>query len=164
MKQIFIGIIMVITTMGCAARVDNEREKEQLIRTDREFSALSIEKGRYAAFDRYMDDDAVMYRDGAHPFKGREAIRELLSKGGGGALEWEPFLAGVAGSGDLGYTLGKWVFTVTDSLGAGQKAYGYYVSIWRRRQGGSWKWVFDSGIDGPPGDQQGFYGDGELQE
>jgi PleD family two-component response regulator len=31
-----------------------------------------------------------------------------------------------------------------------KKSYGYYASIWKKQTDGSWKWVLDNGISGPP--------------
>ena len=143
--------MVVVLIAGCCQEeaMDLNAAKESLMQADRDFSTLSIEKGMYEAFDTYMDDSATIYREGQHPFIGREAIRPLFPKEGGGTLEWEPFKAEVAESDDLGYTLGKWTYTATGKDGSESKSYGYYVSIWKKQADGSWKYVFDTGISAP---------------
>jgi len=64
-------------------------------------------------------------------------------------LTWEPTSVEIAASGDLGYTLGKWTYTVKDSTGEESSSFGYYISIWKKQTDGNWKWVFNSGISGP---------------
>lgn len=127
--------------------------KEVIVETDRAFSELSVKEGRAAAFTAYADDEAVMYRDKAEPLMGKKSIVELMNRSGPGTLEWEPFKAEVAASGDLGYTLGKWTFSAPDSAGNETKSHGYYCSIWKKQQDGSWKWVYDGGVQGPGNDK-----------
>ena len=147
MKTLLIGIIVSISLAGCAQERDREPELADLLETDRRFSELSVEKGAYEAFDRFMVEDAVLYRDRAHPIRGRAAIRESMT--GGGTLRWEPFFADISESADLGYTLGEYAYTVADSLGVLRTSTGYYVSIWKRQLDGGWKFVFDSGVRSP---------------
>lgn len=120
-----------------------------LLEADRSFSKMSAEKGFFEAFDFYMDNDAVMYRDGQHPYMGRKAIRAILTSDPNTTLTWEPTSAEIAESGELGYTLGRWEMASKDSTGTEKKGYGYYISVWKKQADGSWKYVFDSGISGP---------------
>jgi ketosteroid isomerase-like protein len=149
MKVLVVCTVALVVCAGCSGRKSIEKEEALLMEIDRAFSALSVEKGRHEAFDRFMADDAVIFRDGEHPYEGRDAIRELLSRSGG-TLRWEPYFADVSLSGDLGYTLGTYEFAYVDEIGVEQISYGYYVSIWKREPGGHWRYVFDSGIESPP--------------
>jgi ketosteroid isomerase-like protein len=55
-------------------------------------------------------------------------------------LNWWPAYAGIAVSGDLGFTTGPFV------VGKGErKGYGWYFTVWRRQPDGSWRWVLDHG-------------------
>jgi len=149
MKKLILIFAISIMVVGCGTKMDTSNEKSVLMETDRAFSKMSAEKGIYEAFDYYMADDAVMYREGKHPFKGRETIRPILSKNPDAKLTWEPTFADVAKSGEIGYTLGRWDFVMKDSAGIKNTGYGYYISVWKKQPDGSWKWVFDSGISGP---------------
>lgn len=150
MKMTSYVLVLLIMIIACKSEINIEQEKTVLMETDRAFSKLSVEKGMYEAFDSYMADDATMYRNGSNPFVGREAIRPLLPKGNdGGVLKWEPTFADVAASGDLGYTLGKYEFIMPDSAGNPASSFGFYISVWKKQADGKWKWVFDSGIQGP---------------
>ena len=142
-------LIILLMTAGCGDSMDIEKEKQLLMDTDRAFSALSVEAGVPTAFERYMAADAVIYRDKHHPFEGREQIKQLFTDYPAATLTWEPFKAELAASGDLGYTLGKWTFSMMNESGKESRSHGYYVSIWRKQTDGSWKYVFDTGISAP---------------
>ncbi len=129
--------------------MDGEAHRRELLETDRAFSELSRREGRRVAFERYMAPDATIYREGADPFSGREAILGLFPPDAAGELTWEPTRAEVAASGDLGYTLGTYEFTAAGADGEPQVSRGYYVTIWRRQPDGRWRWVFDSGVQAP---------------
>lgn len=129
--------------------------KQQLLEVDRAFSALSVEKGMQAAFGTCMADDVIIYRPSADPFRGRAAALPLYPDRTDIILEWEPFLADVSSAGDLGYTLGAYTLTVPTPDGGQSVSKGHYVSIWKRQADGSWKFVFDTGHEGPGADQGG---------
>lgn len=144
-------LVVILFVVGSIAGSDDamnvEKEKEALMAADSAFSALSAEKGRAEAFELYMDDSATILRDNAHPFTGRESIRSLMTHSPKGTLTWKPSFADVSASGDLGYTIGSWEYTETDSTAG--KSLGYYVTIWKKQADGSWKFVFDTGTSGP---------------
>jgi ketosteroid isomerase-like protein len=144
-----VSFIVLILVSGCNKTVDIEREKEILLETDRVFSQLSVEKGRVEAFGTYLAENATTYATGQKPIIGKKVILEGMSKNPGGTLQWEPFLIEMSSSGDLGYTLGNWTFTVKDKDGKESKSYGSYISVWKKQPDGMWKIVHDSGVDGP---------------
>jgi ketosteroid isomerase-like protein len=127
-----------------------ENLKEELFTVDRQFSELSKQMGMAHAFDFYMADSATMLRNGVPPVVGREAINKLFENTPEGTqLIWEPEFADIAASGDLGYTIGRWEYSTTDSAGETATAHGYYISVWKKQPNGSWKFVFDTGTTGP---------------
>jgi ketosteroid isomerase-like protein len=114
---------------------------QQLIEVDRAFNAMAQREGTGPAFIAYSADDPVMIRPGSMPLLGRSAFVESFSKVTGSALSWEPLRAEIATSQDLGYTFGRYTLRDGDAI----KAYGVYVSIWKKQQDGSWKFVLDGG-------------------
>jgi ketosteroid isomerase-like protein len=153
MKWLISIAILGLLVLGCSQEetVDSESARQGMLEADEAFSLMSVEQGMRPAFDYYMADNATIYRNGMEPITGREEILSLypLPDEHEGILSWDPFYAEMSESGDLGYTLGKWVFTVTDTLGMESESYGYYVTIWEKQSDGSWKYVFDTGISGP---------------
>jgi ketosteroid isomerase-like protein len=116
---------------------DPDAGREQLLALDR---SLSSGPDRIDSLLALADPDIRMYRNGERPARGREAALDLLGLTLSGAEEpegsarWDPLDAGVAGSGDLGYSYG-YAGVSEDSTS--------YLRIWRRRPGGDWKIILD---------------------
>ncbi|MBD3219255.1 MAG: DUF4440 domain-containing protein [candidate division Zixibacteria bacterium] len=153
---LLVALCLIAVSCGQEEAVDFEAARQSMIEADKAFSLMSVEEGMRPAFDYYMDDNATMYRDGMDPITGREDILSLYPPpdNQAGILSWEPFFAEISESGDLGYTLGKYVYTVTDTLGVENESYGYYVTIWKKQPNGSWKYVFDTGVNGPQPEEE----------
>lgn len=152
MSRTLTALAAILIIAGCSTPVNVESERENMLEADRAFSRFSVESGMYEAFDKYMADSAMILRNGAHPIVGREKIRELLTPPPEGTLKWEPVYSDIAASGDLGYTVGRYSYSVVDSAGEATSSGGYYVTIWRKQADGSWKYVFDTGTQGLPED------------
>ncbi len=139
---------------ACRGSAGPELKREELMEADRAFSRASVTLGRPAAFLQYMSEEAVLYPFQGEPIRGREEYRRItespLPGGGSSSLEWEPFFADVASSGDLGYTLGSYTATRVQEDGRVDVSRGYYVTIWKKQADGSWKFVFDGGNQAPP--------------
>ena len=157
MKKKSIVLSMILMSMFCQAKKDLPELKESLLETDREFSKLSIELGAGEAFYRFMDEEGVVLPKRGNPVKGKETYRSLFEKqpdsGWASRLEWEPEWAQISQSGDLGYTFGRYTQTLTDTKGSAEVIRGFYVTIWKRQAGGSWKFVFDTGNEIPPSEK-----------
>ena len=145
MLKIILLIIGVLFMVQNNIHSANE-PKAQLLQVDKDFSKMSEEKGMAIAFDFYMADAAIMIKNNMAPVAGRNAINKLFQNASENEqLIWSPIFAEIAESKDLGYTIGEWTFSITDSTGAVEKSYGHYISIWKKQNDGNWKYVFDSG-------------------
>ena len=156
-KYLALTVTLLILLGGCHQKLDLEKKKKELMEIDREFSRMSVEKGMLEAFYQYMAEDATTFPRFGHPIKGRETYQKTYKKELAGQkirLEWEPYFAEIAESGDLGYTLGKYKVVSIDEEGAEQLRFGYYVTIWKMQEDGSWKFVFDTGNESPPPGKQ----------
>ncbi len=138
--------VMVFLLVGCQAEFDPEKEKADLLQTDRDFAAASLEYGAAEAFGRYMADDAMQMPAGAHPVFGREEIFKNME--GEYTLEWEPQDGDVSASGEIGWTWGQSKITWTDDNGEEQVSYGKYLNVWKRVEG-QWKVEVDIGNKSP---------------
>ena len=111
----------------------------QLLQADSAFAALSVTSGAKTAFLAFATEDAISFGGGAQMTQGRQAIGAGFDGFPAGAvLEWWPVAAEIAASGDLGCTVGEAKITSLNH-------YSKYLTIWRRQQGGSWKFVADGG-------------------
>lgn len=125
---------------------DAESGREELIKTDRAFSAMSGEKGMKNAFLEYIDSNGVLLRPNVLPVIGADAVDYLIATNDTGyTMTWQPKSAAVAESGDLGYTYGTYVFKPNSK---DTTLFGTYVSIWKKNAAGKWKFVLDSGNEG----------------
>jgi len=143
--KLIIAALAVLILAGCESNMNIEQTKKELMTVDRAFCQYAIENGRRAAFEKFMADSAVIYRPGQEPFAGHDAIMTLYPPDAPGKLTWDPYFAEASGSGDLGYTLGKYEFSYIGEDDKKQVATGHYVTIWKRQPDGSWKYVFDTG-------------------
>jgi ketosteroid isomerase-like protein len=85
-----------------------------------------------------MADDGRMFLPDPVPAKALIAAGKLHF----GPMRWWPLHAGIAASGDLGFTVGAAI------LGEDSHArYTHFFTIWKRQADGRWRWVMDSGVD-----------------
>ena len=128
---------------GTVARADEafrgHADPAELLRADSAFAAMSVSRGGKAAFLAFASEDAVAFGGGAQMSEGRDAIASGFDGFPAGAvLEWWPLSAQMAGSGDLGCTVGEAMITSLHH-------YSKYLTIWKRQRNGSWKFVADGG-------------------
>jgi len=113
-----------------------------VVAAERAFAARAAEVGIAPSFLEYMTDDAIVLRP--DPMLARAvygaAKPAKAPKEGGTRLNWWPNFAGVARSGDLGFTTGPATIN-------GAPSNIFYFTVWARQKDGGWKWVYDGGID-----------------
>jgi len=90
-----------------------------VVEAERAFAAMAAEKGTGEAFKTFIAEDGQMFLPG--PTRAKPLI--AAGKIGFGAIRWWPVYAGLAASGDLGFTTGPW----------------------KRQPDGRWRWVLDHG-------------------
>lgn len=129
-----------------SGQVDRERALVSLVEAERAFSGTSEDKGIREAFLTFLARDAVVFRPS--PVAGRP-VYEKMAAGDPTVLAWEPEVAEVASSGELGYTSGP--YSVRPKRDAEPASFGHYVSVWQREPDGTWKVLLDIGVrhDGP---------------
>lgn len=143
-------LLLPILAPSCTSKIDLEKEKQNLLKTDIEFSKTSVEKGAAEAFYFYLADDAVQLPAGSPPIVGRKAIRESMPGSSEAVLKWELVKAEVAKSGDIGYTWGNYELTWQGEDGKTETVSGKYLDIWKKQPDGTWKVIVDIGNQAPP--------------
>jgi ketosteroid isomerase-like protein len=142
-------IITAFTLTGCNETIKHERMVQDLLEIDRQFSKESVENGSHSAFLRYIDDSCVLLRPNRYPVIGRDKIAAMFSNPDKSfVLSWEPKLADVAKSNDLGYTYGIFKIQMDSPEGSVVEKEGTYVTIWKKQKNGEWKFVLDTGNQG----------------
>ena len=117
-----------------------------VVNAEKSFAAYSVAHGTKNAFLKFLDSGGVVF-DKGKAVNGIEAwSRKEKSTG---VLNWHPVFAGIAKSGDLGFTTGPWTFqpkTVNDSV----VARGQYATLWKKSKTGEWKFIVDLGVNQTP--------------
>ena len=111
-----------------------------VVAAERAFAADGLEMGVQASFLKHAAPDGIVL--GPEPILARAAYGAPQPKGP--PLVWWPLWAGIARSGDLGFTTGPYTFD--------GKPQAYYFTVWAKQADGSWKWLMDAG---PPSDPTG---------
>jgi ketosteroid isomerase-like protein len=108
----------------------------EVVAAERAFAGAAQTDGVNAAFLKYSAPDALVFQPNPTLAKAALAANPIPAI----QLEWWPAYAGIAASGDLGFTTGPYV------AGTGERqGHGWYFTIWRRQPDGSWRWVLDHG-------------------
>ncbi|HEY2855420.1 MAG TPA: DUF4440 domain-containing protein [Gemmatimonadaceae bacterium] len=117
---------------------------------DSAFALAADLQGTGIAFASYVAPQGVVF-SGSEIVIGTDAVRALYDEQqrAGGTLNWRPVYADAADSGDLGFTVGEYVFTGRGSNGSVVQRFGKYLTIWKRLAGGEWRFVVDGGNASP---------------
>ena len=128
-----------------ASSVAADRDPNILMQADRAFAKATAERG----VDGWMEFMAPNAVDLSGEVRvGPEQIRAGMTqqfKLPGIKMTWAPTKAEFLGSGDVGFTVGRYEvsFTGDDGKPAGRR--GTYLTTWRKQKDGSWKVASDIG-------------------
>ena len=127
--------------------IDLEKEIQNVLNTDIEFSNYSEKKGMKKAFLKFVDEKAVILKNHSMPIVGKENIGESYTNlvDTGFILTWKPLYGDISKSTDLAYTYGTYTLSIKNDTSL---TGGTYVSIWKKQENGIWKWVLDTGNEG----------------
>jgi ketosteroid isomerase-like protein len=112
---------------------------------DSSFADLAYRMGTGYAFSNTVAETGVLFGNPAL-LVGPDAVREFYQlRGDSSSLTWKPVFAAVAGSRDLGYTVGEYISTGRGPSGAAVQRFGKYLTVWKRQKDGTWRFVVDGG-------------------
>ncbi|QIL40092.1 nuclear transport factor 2 family protein [Pedobacter sp. HDW13] len=135
MKQIFSTAIASLLALSTFAQKSDGTTKS-LVSAEKDFAKAVAKNGDKDAFLEYSLGSALVFRPNpinAKTFYTNKANSE-------NDVSWTPNLAKVSRSGDLGFTTGPY------EVGAADKKYGQYLSIWKS-ENGKWKLAIDLGTE-----------------
>lgn len=121
---------------------------QEMVKTEQAFSKMAEEKNTRDAFLAYIADDGLLFRPGA--VNGKKWMQEhpVPPSDKKPLLAWQPNFAGMAASGDMGFSTGPWEFK-GDINDAKPSGYGHFVTVWKKQTDGSWRFAVDLGISHP---------------
>jgi ketosteroid isomerase-like protein len=143
-----LAVILIIICFAVVAQ--GQSPLQEMVKTEQAFSKMAEEKNTHDAFLAFIADDGLLFRPGAvngkkwlleHPAPPPKDDKKPL-------LAWQPSYAGMAASGDLGFTTGPWE-AKADIKDEKPQGYGHFVTVWKKQPDGSWKFVVDLGISHP---------------
>lgn len=143
LKHLFFCMLLVFS---CQPKEDENDLWRQVIETDRSFNKMAAEKGNSEAFLYYADEMVIKMQAGNYPIVGKFNMMKMLSDDPWDdfKLSWEPLRA--EASGNLGYTFGSYQLEMKTTDGLRDTIYyGNYVSVWKRKDDGSWRYIVDGG-------------------
>ncbi|HET6970344.1 MAG TPA: DUF4440 domain-containing protein, partial [Phenylobacterium sp.] len=111
-----------------------------VVAAERAFASDGLELGVQASFLKHSAPEAIVLAP--EPTLAHALYAQPKPKGP--PLVWWPLWAGIARSGDLGFTTGPYTFD--------GKPRAWYFTVWARQPDGGWKWLYDGG---PPTDPSG---------
>jgi ketosteroid isomerase-like protein len=131
--------ILALAVMLAGPAAAQAADPAAVVAAERAFAADGLALGMRDSFLKHAAPDAIVFRP--DPVRVHEVFGKAPPDRDDPALSWWPVWAGVARSGDLGFTTGPFALD-------GKRA-AFYFTIWRRQPDGTWRWVFDGG---PPSD------------
>ena len=138
----------ILLILVLAVLAHGQSALHDMVKTEQAFSKMAEEKNAREAFMAFIADDGLLFRPGAVNGKKWMLEHPLPPSDKKPLLAWQPAYAGMAASGDMGFTTGPWEAKadIHDEKPAG---YGHFMTVWKKQADGSWKFVVDLGISHP---------------
>jgi ketosteroid isomerase-like protein len=127
------GLATAFAVLLATSAVAAEITPAPVVAAERAFAADGLALGVQASFLKHAAPEGIVF--GPEPILAHAAFGAPRPKGP--PLVWWPLWAGIARSGDLGFTTGPYTFD-------GQPG-AYYFTVWAKQPDGAWKWLFDGG-------------------
>lgn len=144
-------ICLFALAAGCVSSPGETVTTAPVVAAERAFAARAGEIGWIPAFCEYSAPDSHLI--GQAGLGNAHERMCALPDDGERNLFWAPVYAGIARSGDLGFTTGPASFTAERTPAI------QYFTVWRVQPDGSWKWIYDGG-PGPVAEPGPYLGDG----
>jgi hypothetical protein len=135
------GLAALVAMAGPAASpqcATDTAALKSLLETEYAFGQTARNSVR-TAFLEYLAEDSLVLQPSPTPGRAFYAA----AKDNSDKLEWYPAMADLAGSDDLGFTTGPWIYTVAAS---GMQIHGHFLTIWKRDALCRWRVEFDGGV------------------
>jgi len=141
-------LLLVAFILGTLANSQSDGTAA-LLKIENEFMKAAADHGSQGYLSYYAED-AVEVPNGTALLQGKAEIAKTMSflDNPDNNLTWAPVGAGIAASGDLGYTYGIYEFRSKDKEGKPVVSHGKYTTIWKKQKDGNWKVALDMGNTG----------------
>lgn len=147
-KLICVTLLLAFVSLAFSQQANEKSALQSMVDTELAFARMSLEQGTRPAFMAFIAEDGILFRPRAVKGKQWMIDHPLPPSDKRALLSWYPSLAGIAESGDMGYTTGPWEFK-DDIKDAKPSAFGNFLTIWKKQADGSWRFAIDLGISNP---------------
>ncbi len=127
-------LLAVLLAANAAAVPAAAADVAPVVHAERAFAGFADAEGIGPAFRRFVAPDGILFAP--HPVAAGPQLRGNPP----GKLRWWPIYAGIALSGDLGFSTGPYI------SGSAPAHHGHFFTIWKKQPDGSWRWLLDHGI------------------
>jgi len=139
------GLLLLVVTTSAALGQTNSKAVDAVRAAD----AAWLEAYDTRDVDKsvaFLDEQGSMLPPNTPMVTGKTAIAKLIASDFAlpdFKLAWHPDKAGVADSGELGYTSGTYEVSFKDASGKVVSDTGKYLTMWKKQADGSWKVLLD---------------------
>jgi hypothetical protein len=147
----FIITLWISQSPAQQASAQSQLYANELAAQERTFSAEAEKVGTRDAFLHFFAGECI----GFYPAPQNARRYWQVHGPTRGVLSWSPTFVRVSASGELGFSTGPWEYRKAKDSAA--IAFGYFGSIWRKNDDGTWNVILDIGgdIPGPlPGEEE----------
>jgi ketosteroid isomerase-like protein len=119
---------------------------QEIADADRAYNELAGKEGMLKASLAYASPHALYLDYVSAHLEGAAAVQKVFgTMSPTASLSWSVEGTSAAASGDLGYTIGAYVYRQPRPGQADFVEHGHYCTIWKKQPDGSWKFTLDTG-------------------
>ena len=131
------ALLSIVTSLPLRAQT----EATAIVDAERAYATDVAEWGVRDGTLRHLMDESVVFRPLPVAARGWYAAQDTPDF----ALQWQPWFAELAASGDFGWTLGPWRSSTLEE-GLRPDGHGFYATVWMKNAAGDWKVLVDHGV------------------
>jgi ketosteroid isomerase-like protein len=148
--RIVLALLILLAAAGAILARPNQSDVDSILAADAAWMKVYHAKD-LAKSVAFCDEQGSMLVPNAPIATGKEALSKAIAADfATNDLTWHADKAGVARSGDLGYTSGSYDADFKDATGKTVHDRGKFLTVWKKQSGGSWKVLLDmDNSDGP---------------
>jgi ketosteroid isomerase-like protein len=142
MKLVLAAATLILATGATSKPAD----PAPIVAAERAFAVDGAAMGMGPSFLKHSTADAIMIGGGG-VITPKAAFDGPPPDGPQPKLGWWPLWAGIAQSGDFGFTTGP--------VEVGGQRQGHYFTVWKKQANGGWMWIYDGGANAPSAGEPG---------
>lgn len=137
-----LAALCVIAAAVAPASAASANDASAVIAAERAFAQRGQDAPPKQAFLDFAAPDGVLLDAAEGARNAKAQVATWPDRSNAGWIKWWPIYAGMAASGDFGFTTGPATY-------GGDKGYTHFFTVWVKQPDGSWKWAIDTGAQNP---------------